>query len=96
MAHISISRIFRILPQKKILKMKSHRVIKLKFEFKHDLKFMAVFKRSFVPKKVKNQLMFAVQEEQNINLIFMEIGQGRGLLMSIISWQHKSGFHGRP
>jgi len=40
--------------------------------------------------------MFAVQEEQNINLIFTEIGQGRGLLMSIISWQHKSGFHGRP
>ena len=50
--------------------------IKSKFEFKHDLKFMVALKRSFVPKKVKNQLMFAVQEEQNINLIFMAIGQG--------------------
>ena len=73
--------------------MKFLRVIKSKFEFKHDLKFMTAFERSFVRKKVKNQLMFAVLEEKNINLILMAIGHGRGLLMSIISWQHKSGFH---
>ena len=96
MAHISVPRIFHIHPQKKFLKVKFIRVIKSKFEFKHDRKCMEAFKRSFVRKKVKNQLMSAVPEEQNINLIFTEIGQGRGLLMSIISWQHKSGFHGRP
>ena len=59
-------------------------VTKSKFEFKHDLKFMAIFRKSFVHKKDKNQSMSVVQEEQNIDLIFMEIGQGQGFLMSLI------------
>ena len=87
---------FVFIPQKIILKMKFLHVTKSKFEFKHDLKFMAVSKKSFVPKKEKNQSMSVVQEEQNINLIFMEIGQGRGFSMSIFFMSHRPGFHGRP
>ena len=74
---------FVFIPQKIILKMTFLHVTKSKFEFKHDLKFMAISKKSFVPKKVKNQSMSVVQEEQNINLIFMEIGQGQGFLTNL-------------
>ena len=87
---------FVFIPQKIILKMKFLHVTKSKFEFKHDLKFMATFKKSFVPKKDKNQSMSVVQEEQNINLIFMEIGQGQGFLMGVISKSFWPGFHWRP
>ena len=40
---------------------------------------MAKLEKSFVLKKAKGKIMFAAQVEQNISLISMEIGQGRGI-----------------